>query len=494
LTSAGYGSGPEDTLAMTPRPSTWALALALAAGTSGTPAQEAGADAPAIRARVDAFAGVLRGGTADDFEAMLQAHGSPELLARRTPAERRTMHERIAADFGAITVESIRLGDGRATIAAKGATGKAGAFELSLEPAPPFRITAIRLEAGDRAPDGRQAPTSIALRPDMDAAAMARVLDAHLHPLVAGDAFAGVVLVARDGVPLVQRTYGLADREAARGATTDTRFNLGSINKLFTKVAVGQLVAAGKLALTDTVGALLPDHPDGPSRRATVDQLLGHRGGIADFFGPAFTAAPKAAFRANADYYRFVARQPVRFEPGAREEYCNGCYIVLGAIVERVAGMPYETYVARHVFGPAGMSGAGWFASDALPPLVARGYTRRSGPQADGPLRRNDALHGAAGSAAGGGYATAADLLAFDTALRAGRLLDPERTAWMLQADRVDPGASGRARGGIGAAGGAPGINAALESDGVWTVVVLANLDPPSAIGVAQSIRRALGF
>jgi D-alanyl-D-alanine carboxypeptidase len=275
----------------------------------------------------------------------------------------------------------------------------------------------------------------------------------------------------------------------------DTRFNLGSINKLFTKVAIGQLVAAGTLALTDTVGALLPDYPDSPARRATVDQLLGHRGGIADFFGPAFNAAPKAQFRANADYYRFVAAQPVRFEPGARQEYCNGCYIVLGAIVERASGMPYETYVARHVFGPAGMTGAGWFAADALPPLVAKGYTRRTGPDTpDGPLHPNDAMHGVAGSAAGGGHATAADLQAFDTALRTGRLLDPSRTAWMLQTDRVESGASGRARGGIGAAGGAPGINAALESDGTWTVVVLANLDPPAAIAVAQSIRRALGF
>ena len=128
-------------------------------------------------------------------------------------------------------------------------------------------------------------------------------------------------MIARDGTPLVQRAYGLADRESGLAAAADMRFNLGSINKIFTKVAIGQLLAAGKLALTDTVGALLPDYPDTPARRATVDQLLNHRGGVADFFGPAFDAAPKDRFRANADYYRFVAGQPVRFEPGARQEY-----------------------------------------------------------------------------------------------------------------------------------------------------------------------------
>jgi CubicO group peptidase (beta-lactamase class C family) len=471
------------------------LLLAAAASPAAAVAQPTGAADPTIRTRVDAFVAALSAGTADAFESMLQAHGSPDLLARRTPAERARMQARIAADFGAITITSIRVVDGTATIGATGATGMEASFVLPLEPAPPHRITAVRVEVGDAKPGERPSAPAIALRADMDAAAMTQALDAILQPRAGADRFAGVVLIARDGVPLVQRAYGLADRQAMRPATMNTRFNLGSINKLFTKVAIGQLLQAGKVALTDTVGALLPDYPDSPARKATVEQLLGHRGGVADFFGPAFTAAPKAQFRANADYYRFVAAQPVRFEPGARQEYCNGCYIVLGAIVEQLSGIPYESYVARHVFGPAAMTGAGWFAADALPPLVARGYTRRSGSTTpDGPLRLNDDLHGAAGSAAGGGHATAADLLAFDTALRTGRLLDPARTAWMLQADRVEAGPSGRARGGIGAAGGAPGINAALESDGAWTVVVLANLDPPAATAVAQSIRRALAF
>jgi CubicO group peptidase (beta-lactamase class C family) len=468
------------------------LTLTMALGAPAPPAQVA--PEPAPRARVEAYAAALRDGSAEAVEATLQAHGSPELLARRTPAERRAMHERILADFGAMSVSSVRIEDERATIDVRGATGKAAAFVLMLEPAPPFRITGIRVEVGDREADDRPAPPPIAVRPDMDAAAMHGVLDAALAPLVAADQFAGVVLIARDGAPVAVRAYGLADREAKQAVTADTRFSLGSIDKLFTKVAIGQLLAAGKLALTDRVGTLLPDYPDTPARRATVDQLLAHRGGIADFFGPAFDARPKAEFRSNADYYRFVAAQPVRFEPGARQEYCNGCYIVLGAIVERVSGMPYETYVARHVFGPAGMTGAGAFRRDALPPLVARGYTRRAGAAPGGPLRPNDGLHGVAGSAAGGGHATAADLLAFDTALRTGRLLDPARTAWMLQADRLEAGPSGRARGGIGASGGAQGVNAALESDGRWTVVVLANLDPPAAIGVAQSLRRALRF
>ena len=466
---------------------TIALALALSVGAARASMHQPGDTE--IRAHVDAFVAALTSGTADRFEAMAQQHFAPALLARRSAADRRTMVEKLRSDFGAISVASIRVGDGVATIEARGETKMAGRFELTLEAASPFRITAVAIQVGIGGPPEPSA-APIALKADMPAAAMAQTLDGYLTPLVSQDAFAGVVLIARDGVPLVQRAYGLADRDAGVPAAADMRFNLGSINKLFTKAAIGQLLAAGKLALTDTVGARLPDYPDTPARRATVEQLLGHRGGIADFFGPAFTAAPKEQFRANADYYRFVAAQPVLFEPGARQEYCNGCYIVLGAIVERVSGMPYETYMARHVFAPAGMTGSGWFASNALPPGVAKGYTRRTGGgRPDGPLHSNVAMHGAAGSAAGGGYATAADLLAFDSALRTGALLDRQRTGWMLDGSPAGPG---RAAGGLGVAGGAPGVNAGLESDGTWTIVVLANLDPPAATSVAQAIRKAL--
>src|SRR5687767_5922712 len=107
-----------------------ALALLLSLTATAGRAQVTGTPDPAIRAHVDAFVAALRSGSADAFESMLQAHGSPELLARRTPAERRTMHERIVTDFGAISVSSVRVDDGRATIAVTGATGMAGAFEL----------------------------------------------------------------------------------------------------------------------------------------------------------------------------------------------------------------------------------------------------------------------------------------------------------------------------------------------------------------------------
>ena len=107
---------------MTRTLSTIVIAFILVLRAAAAPAQPAGPDAE-IRTRVDAFIAALRNGSADQLEAAAQTHGAPELLARRTPAERRTLFQRIVTDFGAVTVTSVRVEEGRATIEARGATG-----------------------------------------------------------------------------------------------------------------------------------------------------------------------------------------------------------------------------------------------------------------------------------------------------------------------------------------------------------------------------------
>lgn len=456
----------------------WAVAL---------PAPAQGPD-PVVRARLDAYVAALSSGSAAAFEAMAQEHFAPALLARRSAQDRRELVERVHADFGALSVERELAREGATfELTVRGAKGGAARLELTLEPAAPHRITRVAIEAGE-APEGGDttlapAPVSGTMAPEE----LSKALDAYLGGLATSGRFAGVVLVARDGRPLFERGYGLANREARVAVTPATRFNLASIGKIFTKVAIGQLLAQGKLSLADTLGALLPDHPNAEARGATVAQLLDHRAGIADFFGPAFAQAPKERFRSNADYYQLVAPQPLLFAPGARRQYCNGCYVVLGAIVERLAGVPYEDYVQKQVFERAAMPGAAFLAMNDLPADAALGYTRPDGEPA-GALRVNSALHGRRGSAAGGSYARAADLLAFDNALREQRLLDAERTGWLLGA----PAGPGRARGALGIAGGAPGVNGALESDGTWTVVVVGNLDPPVAEQLGADLMRRL--
>jgi CubicO group peptidase (beta-lactamase class C family) len=372
--------------------------------------------------------------------------------------------------FGTVSIEGVRREGPNAPLQMNVKGSKAaGVILLSLDAGSPPRIDDLRL--GEDAPPGADAGGAPPPPIDrsMTSAEIDRRLDGYFTRLAADEAFSGVALVARNGVPVFFKAYGLADREKQIANTIRTRFNLGSINKAFTQVAVHQLVAAGKLLYTDSLGKFFPDYPQAASRAATVEQLLGHRAGLSDFFGPEFNRAPKSQFASNADYFRFVGSQPPAFAPGASEQYCNGCYIALGAIVERVSGMPYEKYVAEQVFARAEMTSTGYPRSDRPEPDIAQGYTRRGG---DGSLQNNLALHGVTGSAAGGGYSTALDLLTYVKAVKAGRFpnANPE----------------------MGIAGGAPGINAIIEARGEWTVIVLANLDPPAAGQVGIAIADAL--
>lgn len=316
----------------------------------------------------------------------------------------------------------------------------------------------------------------------MQDAQIAAGLGPWLADLQRQDMFNGTVLVARNGEPIYAGAYGVADVASNSAVGVDTRYPVASIGKAFTHVAVLQLVQQGRLSLDDTVGELIPDYANEATRAATIAQLIDHRGGIADIFGPAFRNAPKEQFTSNAAYFQFVSNQPPLFAPGARQEYCNGCYIVLGEIIARVSGQSYEDYVSQHVFAAAGMARSGFFRRDVLPADTAHFTGRPRGPASE--LQDVSRFHGLSGSAAGDAYATALDMLAFDNALREHRLLNPEMTAQVLRSDAQ----SGRATARVGFAGGAPGVNTMLYGNGAWTLVVLTNRDAPGAEAVSQAV------
>ncbi len=309
---------------------------------------------------------------------------------------------------------------------------------------------------------------------------LVRHLAATLDSLARRDQFSGVVVLARGGTPVFQHAYGDADRETHLPNRIDTGFNLGSIDKVFTSTAIRQLAAAGKLDLDSTLAKYWPEYPNADvARRVTIRQILQMRSGIG---GNIFGAPPGGTrhdVRTLRDYLPLFASLPLEFEPGSQQRYSNAGFIVLGLLVERLSGESYYDYVQRHIFEPAGMTGSGWWPADSLPPNTAVGYTPadtsgRKVPEA--PLHANTALLPGRGSSAGGGYATAQDLLRFLAALRAGRI----------------PGGPPP---GIGVAGGAPGLNAILEGDlpGGYDLVVLANLDPPAAERVGRIVRGWLG-
>jgi CubicO group peptidase (beta-lactamase class C family) len=319
-----------------------------------------------------------------------------------------------------------------------------------------------------------QTTDSVALS---EAALVSRITHT-VDSLTRADQFSGVVMLMKRGVPAFQRAWGMADREGQRPNTVETAFNLGSINKVFTATAIRQLAAQGRLDLDSTLAKYWPDYPNRDvAKQVTIRQLIEHRSGIG---GNIFAAPPGGTrhdIRHNRAYLQLFVHEPPRYEPGSRREYSNAGYIVLGSLVERLSGEDYYVYVDRHIYRPAGMTHTAAYRPDSLPQNTAIGYTRGGpGAPSSGPLRRNTEELPGRGSAAGGGYSTAADLARFLQALREGKI-------------------AGGPPPGIGVGGGAPGINAAMEGElpGGYDLIVLTNLDPPAAMNVARMVRGWVG-
>jgi D-alanyl-D-alanine carboxypeptidase len=322
---------------------------------------------------------------------------------------------------------------------------------------------------------------AIALNGRMSDAEIDATLDPWLQGLNRDGVFNGAMLVARNGQQIYLGAYGARDVATHVPLGVDDRFPIASIGKAFTHVAIAQLIQQGRLAPETTIGDVLPNYPNALSRSATVDQLINHRAGIADFHEPDSPAAA-AAMASNHAYYEIVSRAPPLFAPGVGQEYCNGCYIILGEMIETITGQPYEQYIAEHIFAPAGMNRSSFLRHDQLQEETARFIGRPMGP--DSPLQDVSRFHGVAGSAAGNAYSTVRDLLAFDNALREHRLINAELTAQVLRGEPE----TGRATARVGFAGGAPGVNGLLFGNGAWTVIVLTNYRPPAGETIATTV------
>ncbi len=317
-------------------------------------------------------------------------------------------------------------------------------------------------------------------------AELAGVLSRELAERAARDEFSGVVLLKRDDEVIFHEGFGFADRSTGRAITRDTTFDIGSITKLVTRTAIAQLLQQRKLSLDDRIADHLPDYPNREvATRVTVRHLLEHSSGLGDIFNERWMTADTARFVTPRDFFELFADEPLRFAPGSSREYSNAGFVVLGAIVEAVSGEAYAEYVEKHVFAPAAMTRSGFELRDGSNASHAIGYVPLG---KDGELVSNLGMLPVKGCPAGSSMHTAADLLALDTALRDGTLLDPEWTAWLFQASEPLADASYA----IGVAGGAPGVNAALESNGRITVIVLSNFDPPTGDALARELFQVL--
>ena len=295
--------------------------------------------------------------------------------------------------------------------------------------------------------------------------------------------FSGAVLIARRGRIVYTRAGGLADRDRGVPNTADSRFGMASMGKMFTAIAVMQLVQAGKLDLNAPIGNYLADYPNAETARSvTVAQLLTHTGGTGDFFSQKW-ADNIDRLKTPADYIAMFGTKPPAFPPGSKFDYSNFGYIILGRIVEVVSGQDYETYVRDHVFRPAGMQRSGLNGPPDRPSVRAHPYVKFG---ASPPPR---AMLRATATPAGGAYSTVGDMFAFAEALDHHVLLDKVHTDLMLtkqvQGDESPDGYGFQLRGSggvrdVGHDGGGRGENGGFRilNDGAAVVVVLSNVAP----------------
>lgn len=237
--------------------------------------------------------------------------------------------------------------------------------------------------------------------------------------------FSGVISISERGNTLFEKAYGYANRSDRIENQVNTRFGIASGTKGFTALAIGKLIQEGKLSLDTKALECVSMPVPNVSEQVTIKHLLTHTSGIGDYydedevdnFEEFFVEIPWYALKGPKDYLPLFTK-PEKFAPGERFSYCNGGYILLGVIVEEVSGLPYQQYVAEHIFAPCGMADSGYFAMNALPERTAYGYMKT-----DDGWKTNIYNLPIVGASDGGAFTTVGDMRKFWQALLAGKVL-----------------------------------------------------------------------
>ncbi len=315
----------------------------------------------------------------------------------------------------------------------------------------------------------------------------------------AADKFSGAVLVAHGDQPILTTAHGYAIHPNVLPNQPDTKFNIASVTKMLTAVAVMQLVASGQLDLHIPISKYNPNLPY--ASQITVHQLLTHTAGFDSYWNDAYRAA-RSDLRTIDDYLKLFADIPLEFPPGTRHHYGNCGYVVLGALIEQVTGKSYYDHM-RQIFQHADMRNTDFYEMDLPIANCAVGYTHENwlGPE-DGQRRANYFIYGVKGSPSEHCFSTVHDLFLFCQALESGRLLDTHHLdlCFTLHAAAEQPGVNygygfhiiddGKHGRVIGHGGRAMGGDtfALMYRDLGYTVIVLSNYDRPAARSVINRI------
>jgi CubicO group peptidase (beta-lactamase class C family) len=410
----------------------------------------------------------------------------------RSPAQMAGLLVKLHRQSNGLSVERSMMAGSALRIMTKSRDGKhLLGMELEPEPGDTTRIASITMVPMN--PAMMSGPPKPWAEGPLGDAGIAAIVRAKVKQAADSDEFSGVVLVAHGDDVLVHDVYGYANREQQRSNTKATPFATYSMGKMFTSVAIAQLVSSGKLSWDDTLARVLPSYPNKEAAtRITIRQLLTHTAGVPDpFLSKRYGHGKKYA--SHEAMLPDFADAPLNANAGKSFDYSNGNFATLAAVVERVSGLSYEEYLRRNVWGPAGMhptddgAAIGYARFTEYDPL---GVDKRLPETVRGGNGKGKAL------GFGGGAYTAEDLFRFARALQTGKLV-PKVVADSITKGEVSMGGPTKyalgffdrpmnGRRVVGHSGSNPdtGHDADLEMvwDDQWTVVVLSNYDAPAGM------------
>lgn len=250
-----------------------------------------------------------------------------------------------------------------------------------------------------------------------DVPAISQKLDAYLQALTEMNRFSGSVVVVKGDTVLLNKGYGLASWEFEICNTAQTKFRICSITKMVTAVAIMQLQERGLLRVTDRISEYLPDYPRGDE--ITIHQLLTHTSGIASCNFPLEMVVQPATLE---QIISFVKNKPLEYAPGSDYQYSNNGYCILSAIIEKISGKRYESFIRENILAPFGMNESFFRDHDyAILKNCAFGYCVN---EINTMVNGHYVYENFRGS--GGLFCTAHDLYKFAYALTTGRLINKD--------------------------------------------------------------------
>jgi len=312
------------------------------------------------------------------------------------------------------------------------------------------------------------------------------------------DCFSGCVLIAKDGKPLFTTSAGFASKRFNALNNVDTKFNLGSINKSFTAVAILQLVESGKINIDDPIIKYLDIFPAEIASKVKIRHLLMMNSGWGDYWNNPYYLQHQNELRGVSEYMQFIKDIPLDFEPGTQNQHSNTGFEVAGAIIEKVSGMDYFEYIRKRIYQPASMLNSDSFDRDSDIPNLATGYTKMHSLDSlkTNWFWNNTYILSPRGTPSGGGYSTVGDMLKYDNAFRSGKLVGKAYIDFMSNGMQGNIGDVYVPQKTLRSAGAAPGISAFYARDNKtgYTIIILCNIDPPGAMEIGNEVIRLLGL